>query len=96
MKILAIIDLVSGTQMDTIRAELANEIKKSWALFAAGVVREAYATAVPTRVIFVLEAKDTADAQRHLRELPLVAAGHFSLQLIELRPFVNWSMLFAC
>lgn len=95
MKILAIIDLVPGTQMDTTRAELANEIKKSWALFAAGVLRETYATALPTRVVFVLEAKDAADAERHLRELPLVAAGHFSLQLVELRPFVNWSVLFA-
>jgi len=40
-------------------------------------------------------AENTAQAEEHLRKLPLVAAGHFSLELIELRPFVNWSMLFA-
>jgi hypothetical protein len=61
--------------MDSVRAELANELKGSWALFAAGVLREAYATATPTRVVFVLEAEDAAHASEHLRKLPLVAEG---------------------
>jgi hypothetical protein len=60
-----------------------------------GVLREAYATAVPTRVIFVLEADDVARAEEHLRKLPLIAAGLLHFELVELRPFVNWSMLFA-
>ena len=64
-------------------------------MFASGVLREAYATATPTRVVFVLEAEDAARAEEHLRKLPLVAAGHFNFEIVELRPFVNWSMLFA-
>ena len=59
------------------------------------MLREAYATAAPTRVVFVLEAEDAAHADNLLRELPLIAAGVFSVELVELRPFVNWSRLFA-
>ena len=69
--------------------------KGSWALFESGVLREAYATATPTRVVFVLEAEDVARAEQHLRSLPLIATGHLNFELVELRPFVNWSMLFA-
>jgi hypothetical protein len=95
MKILAILDVVPGAPVESIRANLANEIKGSWALFASGVLREAYATATQTRVVFVLEAEDVAHAERHLHKLPLVAAGHLDFELVELRPFVNWSRLFA-
>ena len=95
MNILAILDVLPGAPMDSIWSKLANELKGSWALFAAGVLREAYATETPTRVVFVLEAEDAAHAEEHLRKLPLVAAGYLNIELVELRPFVNWSMLFA-
>jgi len=55
MKILAILDVSPGAPLEIIRATLANELKGSWALFALGVLREAYATATLTRVVFVLE-----------------------------------------
>ena len=58
------------------------------------VLREAYATAVPTRVVFVLEADGVARAEELLRKLPLIASGHLRFDLVELRPFVNWSLLF--
>jgi hypothetical protein len=95
MKILAIIDVAPGAPIETIRAGLVNELKESWDIYMSGVLREAYATAEPSRVVFVLEANDISHAQEHLRRLPLVAAGHFGLELMELRPFVNWSRLFA-
>jgi hypothetical protein len=95
VKILAIIDVAPGARMEAVRDRLADELKGSWALFASGVLREAYATAAATRVIFILEAEDVPSAEDHLRKLPLVAAGSFRFELMELRPFVNWSTLFA-
>ncbi len=95
MKILAIIDVAEGASTERIRAELVEELKASWALFSGGVLREAYATTLPTRVLFVLEVRDAADAQASLQTLPLIAAGVFRVELIELHPFVNWSRLFA-
>jgi hypothetical protein len=68
MKILAIIDVAPDARMESIRNELASEIKESWALFASGMLREAYATAAPSRVVFVLEADDVSSAEEHLRK----------------------------
>ena len=95
MKVLAMLTLVPDAQLATVRAELANELRGSWALYASGVLREVYATEDPKRVVFVVEADDTAAARRHLATLPLVTTGLFKIEFLELRPFVNWAMLFA-
>jgi hypothetical protein len=42
----------------------------------------------------IAEANYAPSAQQHLLSLPLVAAGMFQLDLMELRPFTNWSTLF--
>ena len=95
MKLLAIIDVAQGAKLEAVRAELANELRGSWKLYEAGALREAYATAAPTRVVFVLEAEDANAARSLLRELPMVANGLVQVELVELRPFVNWSLLFS-
>jgi hypothetical protein len=95
MKVLALLSLVPEAQLGTVRSELADELRGSWALYASGVLREVYATDDPKRVAFVMEAEDAAAARRQLAPLPLVAAGMFNVECLELRPFVNWSMLFA-
>jgi len=94
MKVLATLTLVPDAKLETVRAELANELRGSWALYASGVLREVYATEDPKRVVFVVEAEDSAAARRLLATLPLVAAGMFHIETLELRPFVNWAMLF--
>lgn len=95
MKFMAIIDVVPGARLEILRADLPNEVRESWKLFAAGAIREAYATDAPTRVVFVLEAADAAGAAADLNNLPLIRAGLLAYELIELRPFANWSLLFA-
>jgi hypothetical protein len=95
MKVLAMLTLKPEAKLEKARADLANELKASWALYASGALREVYATEDPKRVVFVLEADDAASANRILARLPLVAAAIFDLEFVELRPFVNWSMLFA-
>ncbi len=94
MKLLALIDVVPGADMGQVRARLEEELQGSWALYKSGVLREVYATPTPTRVVFVLEAASEEDARRHLEPMPLVVAGLFRIELIELRPFTNWSLLF--
>ena len=37
----------------------------------------------------------TPRAEEHLRKLPSVEEGVLRIELMELRPFVNWSTLFA-
>jgi hypothetical protein len=95
MKVLAIIDVAPNASIDVIRAELKKELRGAWRLYGSGMLREAYATDVPTRVVFVLEAQDITHAEEGLRSLPLVACGLMRASLVELRPFTNWSALFA-
>ena len=94
MKILALIDLTPGADLQKLRAGLADELRGSWELYTTGTLREVYATAVPTRVVFVLEAPGVDDARAQLARLPLVSAGLMQIELIELKPFANWSLLF--
>jgi hypothetical protein len=95
MKVLAIVDLSATADRAELVRRLNEELRESWKLFSANVIREAYATADPTRVVFVLEADDLADAEATLRRLPLVQMGLFTVQYVELRPFSNWARLFA-
>lgn len=95
MKVLVTLTVIPDAQLEKVRTELPRELKGSWALYASGVLREVYATDDPRRVVFVVEADDAAGARGLLAPLPLVAAGMFHMEFVELHPFVNWSMLFA-
>jgi hypothetical protein len=94
MKFLAIIDVADNAPMEAIRAGLREELRHSWALFAGGTLREAYATEKPTRIVFVLEARSAEQVAVQLGRLPMIEAGLITFKLIELRPFANWSLLF--
>lgn len=50
MQVLAILPLKPESPLKTICPLLVNEIKESSALYASGVLREAYAMDLPTRV----------------------------------------------
>jgi hypothetical protein len=95
MKVLVMLTLVPEAKPETVRVALAEELRGSWALYSSGVLREIYTTEDSRRVVFVMEADNAATATRLLAPLPLVAAGMFDMEFVELRPFVNWSMLFA-
>jgi len=95
VKILAIISIAPGAEIATIRQHLGEELRGSWDMFATGTLREAYATENPGRVVFILETDSIGHARTLLGNLPLVQAGCFALELLELRPFVNWSFLFS-
>ena len=94
MKVLAIIDVAASVEIESVVRRLDDEVRDSWHLFSAGVLREAYMTQTPTRAVFILEATDRERAEEHLRTLPLIAEGLLKCELVELRPFVNWSKLF--
>jgi hypothetical protein len=94
VKILALVDVVRDADMSKVRAGLEEELQGSWELYKSGVLREAYATATPTRVVFVLESESVAEALGHLSKMPLVSLGLMHIELIELKPFTNWSLLF--
>jgi hypothetical protein len=95
MKILALVTLKPGASLDQVRSRLLDELRGSWSPYRSGVLREVYATESPAQIVFVLEADTAGAAASQVSVLPLVAAGAFDVKFIELRPFVNWSMLFS-
>jgi hypothetical protein len=64
MKVLAMLTLVPEAKLETVRVELADELRGSWALYSSGVLRELYATENSRRVVFVMEADNAAAAKR--------------------------------
>jgi hypothetical protein len=95
MKVLAVVHLAPSADLLQVRRLLGEELRGSWKLFSQDIIREAYLTDDASRIVFVLEAEHAAAAETHLKTLPLVKSGSFTLQLIELRPFTNWERLFA-
>jgi hypothetical protein len=95
VKILVLVTLKPDAPLEMVRAQLLEELHGSWSLYRSGILREVYATESAARIVFVMEAENAAAASANLAALPLVAAGLFDLQLMELRPFANWSILFA-
>ncbi len=95
MKVLAVISVAPHAQPERIGAALRAELEASWGLLRAGVLREAYATDSPSRVVFILEATDVQEAAEILGRLPLVDQAQFRIELTPLLPFVNWERLFA-
>jgi hypothetical protein len=100
VKVLAILTLISRAPLETVRAELANQLKASGALYASGVLREVYATEDPKKAVFMIEAADAAAAKQVLAPLPMVAAGLFHMQGTRADSLVpgvtrRWEALFA-
>jgi len=95
MKILAIIELAAEPPQPVTPGALIDELQGAWRLYSDGLLRSAYATSSPTRVVFELEVIDRMHAEEALSRLPLVADGTFRVTYIELLPFVNWEKLFA-
>jgi hypothetical protein len=80
-----------------VRVEVARhadaELRALWQLYRDGVVREMYLPAGPGAIL-VLEAGSVNEAERHLSQLPLIAADVMALEVTELRPFAAIEMLF--
>jgi len=94
LKNLAIIELSERSAKPSSADALTRELQGAWQLYSEGFIRAAYATSLPTRIVFELETSDGTEAKNALTRLPLIADGTFEVTCIELRPFLNWSRLF--
>ncbi len=70
-----------------------SELRALWELYRSGTVREMYSPGNPGAVL-VLEADSVDTAQQLLAQLPLMANEIMTLELIELRSFAAFQMLF--
>lgn len=94
MKVLALgRDVVAGD--DPRFAELRPaEARAVWDLQQGDVLREAHFRADRPDAVLVLEVPDVVAARATIDRLPLVAAGLIDLDLIPLRPYPGFAVLF--
>jgi hypothetical protein len=95
MKILAVLRPGDGGDLGAaIAARAQEELGVLWNQYREGLVREIYSPGGPGAVLIV-EAASRDSAHRALGELPLMGDKVMSLELIELRPFTAFEMLFS-
>jgi hypothetical protein len=70
------------------------ELEALWTMYRDGPVREMYSPGGPGAVL-ILEQDSADDAIAALAALPLVSNGIIDFELIELRPFGAFQMLFS-
>ena len=95
MRILALEIENPGTTADNLAPLLAEEARAAWKLVQDDMIREIYFRADQSCAVLMLECAGVREAERRLSELPLVAAGLISFELIPLRPYPGFARLFA-
>lgn len=93
MKLLAIGRPREGADTSQIGRCVRDEMSALWRLYRDGVVREMYSPGGPGAVL-VLETAARHDAEAALAGLPLAAGGIIGFELIEMRPFSAFEVLF--
>jgi hypothetical protein len=90
MKFLVTLTAAGGRTMPDFQPYIVPEEKQVWALYSAGVIREMYVQLEPMRVMFICEAADRTEMDKHVASLPMVKAGMLNIDIAEMGP---WRLL---
>ena len=94
MRILALEIETKKAESDDFQPYLKDEAKKVWQFQQDDFIREIYFRADKNSAVLLLECNDIEEAKKKLSELPLVAAGLISFEIIPLVPYPGYSRLF--
>lgn len=94
MKILCLSHVKPGADLSRVEELLVDEERFAWDMYANGQLREHYASDMPTPAISIIEMESIEAAKAHFEELPINKAGLLEPQYFELKPFMNWEVLF--
>ncbi|WP_299404770.1 hypothetical protein [uncultured Roseobacter sp.] len=95
MRLLVIWRLADGVSEPDVAPHMESEEKWAWAAYRDDFLREHYLTDDGATVVSVLEATTLEEAKGRIETLPLFAAGLIKPEFLQLRPFMNWEVLFA-
>lgn len=94
MKFIALLTPRAGkTEVDFLDLRLAEE-RRVWELYSGGVIREMHFQPQPLRVALQFEADGAEVVHRHLATLPMVDAGLFDVDVMQLGPWLPFAALF--
>lgn len=94
MKILCLWHVKPDADLSRVAELLVEEERFAWRLFAQDELREHYESEMPTPAISIVEMESIAAAKARFAELPINKAGFLEPEYFELRPFMNWEVLF--
>ncbi|MEL7173228.1 MAG: hypothetical protein AAFN05_09745 [Pseudomonadota bacterium] len=94
MKILCLWHVKPDADLSKVADLLVDEERFAWQMFASGELREHYESDMPTPAISIVEMESIAAAEARFAELPINKAGLLEPRYFELRPFMNWEVLF--
>ena len=94
MQIIALEVEKSETSANDVEPLLKEEAGEVWRLYQEEFIRAIYFRADQPAAVLMLECQDMDEAKDRLAELPLVAAGLISFELIPLQPYPGFSRLF--
>lgn len=100
MQILALFKTIPTAAPAVLGPLVKPEAEMVWAMHLTGAVRTAHFLQVPhaahpTRVALMLEVESLSQAQALMDQLPLVAEGLISVELLSLARFTAYAALFA-
>lgn len=80
--------------MSLVEQLLVEEERFAWKIYSDGELREHYESDMPTPAISIIEMESIDAAKARFADLPIHKAGLLEPQYFELRPFMNWEVLF--
>ncbi|MFC1791516.1 superoxide dismutase [Gemmatimonadota bacterium] len=95
MKILAIDEFLPGVTLEQVGPYLKEEAAHAWDLYMKGTFREVYFRGDHPGAVLILECEDLREAEAVLASLPLVKANLIKFDLIPLKAFRPFELLFA-
>lgn len=94
MKIIAFFRPKPGFGPDDFSPFLVDEEIWAWKQYAAGNIRDLNSAPTFGGIICLLEFSSVDEAMAEMRDIPLFKQGMIDLEMHELHPFTNWSVLF--
>lgn len=94
MKFIALEHETAGITAGDFQPYLKAEALHAWDLYRSGVIRELYFRPDQHTAVLILECPDIAAARQALDNMPLVAAGLISFEIIPLAPYTGFARLF--
>jgi muconolactone delta-isomerase len=92
---LVIMRLKPDTTPDKLAPLAKPEAAKAWEMLAAGILRAIHFIRGPAGAVLMFEAGDQKEVEEQVAQLPLVAHGLASIEVLPLAPFTGWAVLFA-
>ena len=95
MQFLAILKAKPDAPREKLGPLMKPEASHAWEMMASGILRSMHFIKGPVGAVLMLEVGDEQEAEKHVKQLPMVEHGLLSVEILPLTPFTGFAALFA-